>query len=199
MKQWTRTELGYLAYFRCTTCGGTGVRREIREDPVPCRCALRAMFRACYERFRVCHSRGKHKTPAAFDRAAAGKTNRGMWGRKEEEFIADFEVVSRRALDPWHYRLFRWYFLLGADWRMCSTRLGVDRGKVYHAVYRIEERLGYTFAALEPYPLYPPREYFSLHALEPVEASSAAAVREARKLDPVRALPVHRVPALRSA
>ena len=77
-------------------------------------------------------------------------------------------------LDPWHYRLFRWYFLLGADWRLCARRLGTDRGKVYHAVYRIEERLGFAFATLEPYALYPTREYFALHFSEPVSATPIA-------------------------
>lgn len=170
MKTWNRAELGYLAYLRCTTCCGTGVRRESKAELIPCRCALRAAFRSCYERFRLCDERGKYRTQAAFDRTPTGKTNRGTWGRKEEEFQADFVLTARRVLDPWHYRLFRWYFLLGADWRLCARRLGTDRGNVYHAVYRIEERLGYEFASMEPYSLYPPREYFALHFSEPVKA-----------------------------
>lgn len=163
MKEWRESELHYLAYVRCTSCKGTGVRRRVREELVPCRCALRAMFRACFERFRLCHERGKFKQPAAFDRTPSGKTNRGTWGRKEEEYLADFELVAKRTLDPWHYRLFRWYFLLGADWRLCAKRLRIDRGNLYHAVYRIEERLGFAFATIEPYALYPPRDYFALH------------------------------------
>jgi hypothetical protein len=58
------------------------------------------------------------------------------------------------------YRLFRFHFLLGADWKLCARRLGVDRGNFYHAVYRIEQKLGRTFRELQPYPLFPLDEYF---------------------------------------
>ena len=92
-----------------------------------------------------------------------------MWSRQEEEYMADFDLVARRHLDPPHYKIFRYYFLLGADWKLCSRKLGVERGRLYHAVYRIEERLGKAFSELEPYPLYPPREYFALHRREPVK------------------------------
>ena len=37
----------------------------------------------------------------------------------------------------------------------------MDRGAFFHAVYKIEERLGRTFAELRPYPLFPLHEYFS--------------------------------------
>jgi hypothetical protein len=36
----------------------------------------------------------------------------------------------------------------------------MDRGAFFHAVYRIEQRLGRVFAELEPYALYPLSEYF---------------------------------------
>ncbi len=79
-----------------------------------------------------------------------------------EEYIADFELVSRRHLDDFHHRIFRYHFLLGADWRLCGRRLAMGRGNFYHAVYRIEQHLGRIFYELEPYPLYPPRDYFAV-------------------------------------
>jgi hypothetical protein len=84
-----------------------------------------------------------------------------MWSLKEEEYMADFELVSRRHLDESNYKIFRYHFVLGAGWRLCCQRLGMARGNFYHAVYRIEEQLGKVFYELEPYPLYPPRGYFA--------------------------------------
>jgi hypothetical protein len=51
--------------------------------------------------------------------------------------------------------------LLGADWKLCSRKLGIDRGNFFHAVYRIEQKLGRVFRELEPYPLFPVDEYFN--------------------------------------
>ncbi|HUK14976.1 MAG TPA: hypothetical protein VLW65_01120 [Bryobacteraceae bacterium] len=83
-----------------------------------------------------------------------------MYGRKMEEYVADFSLVSRRALDDSEYRLFRFHYLLGADSRLCCRRFKMQQSGFYSAVYRIEKRLGRLFAELEPYPLYPLDEYF---------------------------------------
>jgi hypothetical protein len=106
-----------------------------------------------------------------FDRNPRGRSGRGSWGRKDEEYIADFELISRRTLDPFHHRIFRWYFVLGADWKLCSRRLGMDRGLFFHAIYRIEEKLGKAFYETEPYPLYPPNDYFVSRRLDIAELS----------------------------
>lgn len=58
------------------------------------------------------------------------------------------------------FRVFRYYFLLGADWKLCCRQLGMDRGNFFHAVYRIEQKLGRVFAELDPYGLDPVDEYF---------------------------------------
>ena len=74
--------------------------------------------------------------------------------------MADFSLVSRRALDGSEYRLFRFHYLLGANSRLCCRRFKLRQSSFYSAVYRIEKRLGRFFAELEPYPLYPLDEYF---------------------------------------
>ena len=74
--------------------------------------------------------------------------------------MADFCLVSRRMLDDEDHRLFRFYFLLGADWQLCARRLKMDRGNFFHAIYRIERTLGRAFSEIQPYPLYPLDEYF---------------------------------------
>jgi hypothetical protein len=75
--------------------------------------------------------------------------------------MADFCLVARRSLTEEEHRLFRFYFLLGADWNLCSRRLGMDRATFFHSVYRIEQKLGRVFRELEPYALFPVDEYFS--------------------------------------
>jgi hypothetical protein len=88
------------------------------------------------------------------------RTARLTWGRKDEEYMADFLLIAKRELSPAEHQLFRFHFLLGADWRLCSRKLKIDRGTFFHAVYRIEERLGRKFRELEPYSLFPLDEYF---------------------------------------
>ncbi len=90
----------------------------------------------------------------------AGREGRLTWGRKDEEYVADFCLVSRRALDELEYQVFRFHFLLGADWKLCTRRLNMDRGNFFHTVYRIEQKLGRVFRELEPYGLFPLNEYF---------------------------------------
>ena len=171
--EWNHSDLGLLAFESCTTCGGSGVRRQKRGRPIPCGCALRAIFRACHARFRDCVFRGKFRSRISFERTPSGRTNRGMWSRPEEEYMADFVLVSKRHLDEWHYRVYNYHFLLGADWRMCCKRLGLSRGNFYHAVYRIEEKLGQVFFELEPYALYPPRDYFVVRLPGPIKPCAA--------------------------
>ena len=100
--------------------------------------------------------------------------------------MADFCLVSRRVLDEAEYQVFRFYFLLGGDWRICCTRLRMDRGNFFHAVYRIQQKLGKAFAELEPYPLYPVSEYFggviNKDPFEPLPPLSAARSRKAPPL-----------------
>jgi hypothetical protein len=97
-----------------------------------------------------------------------------MYSRKKEEYTADFCLVSRRALDGFEQKVFRYHYLLGADWKLCARQLKVDRGTIYHVIYRIESRLGQVFAELKPYPLYPLDEYFGgLLRREPHVAATA--------------------------
>jgi hypothetical protein len=79
---------------------------------------------------------------------------------KDEEFVADFCLVSKRALEEPEYLLFKYHFLLGADWRLCCRRLGMDRGSFFHQLYRIEQKLGRVYRELRPHALFPLDEYF---------------------------------------
>jgi hypothetical protein len=120
---------------------------------------FRGVFRACWNRFRECAALGAFGSTVSLE-FCNGSEGRRSYSRKREEFMADFCLVSRRVLDEADHRLFRFHFLLGADWKMCCRRLKVDRGEFFHQLYRIEQKLGRTFAELEPYPLFPLDEYF---------------------------------------
>jgi len=161
--EWTRSETVALAKHSCTHCYGLGLRLGLRQKSNPCNCVLRAIFRACYARFRQCVAQEKYMSSVSLERIP-GREGKMTWGRKDEEYVADFCLVSRKALDDLEYGVFRFHFLLGADWRLCCRRLSIDRGHFFHFVYRIEQKLGRTFRELEPYGLYPIDEYFDSSA-----------------------------------
>jgi len=157
---WDRSQTIALAKTTCTYCHGYGMRPGRNDRETPCNCVFRAVFRACYRRFRECACKEKHLSRVQLE-FCGGKDNRMAYGRKVEEYMADFCLVSRRNLTPFEYDVFRFHFLLGADWKMCCWRLHIDRGTFFHAVYRIEQKLGRVFRELEPYSLFPLDEYFS--------------------------------------
>ena len=157
---WNRTEILALAKESCTQCQGYGLRRSSRKGPAsPCNCVLRGIFRACYARFRQCVAKQQHVSTVRLEQIG-GKDRRIIWGRKDEEYVADFCLVSRRVLDEEEHRIFKFHYLLGADWKLCCRRLNMDRGTFFHHVYRIQQKLGKVFRELEPYALYPLDEYF---------------------------------------
>jgi len=119
---------------------------------------------------------------------AGTRSRRAVWGRKEEEFIADFMLVAKRSLNRAEHQLFRIHFLLGADWHLCCRRMNVDKGSFFHAVYRIEQKLGRTFRELQPYPLYPLDEYFNGVTLEH-RAIRAREYRSQALRPPLRRMP----------
>jgi hypothetical protein len=107
---------------------------------------------------------------------AIGRQRNATWGRKDEEFMADFSLMAKRHLDETEYRIFRFHFILGADWRLCCRRLEMDRGSFFHAVYRIQQTLGRVFRETEPYGLFPVDEYFNGKARGDVDRKTATVI-----------------------
>lgn len=157
--EWTRSDTIALANNSCTQCHGLGLRLGRRERMHPCNCVLRAVFRACYARFCHCATKEKYMSRISLE-FVPGRERNFSWGRKDEEYMADFILVSRRALSESDFKLFKFHFLLGADWKLCCRRLNIDRGTFFHAVYRIQQELGRVFRELQPYSLFPLDEYF---------------------------------------
>ncbi len=180
--QWNRSNTIGLANESCTYCQGQGTRAVYKTKEAPCNCVFRAIFRACLNRFRDCAASGTHFGTVSWE-FCAGAGGRRMYSRKREEFMADFCLVSRRVLDESEQKIFRYYFLLGADWKLCCRQLKMDRGNFFHAIYRIERVLGRAFSELEPYALYPLDEYFGgTVRREPGRAGSVVPIQGSNRL-----------------
>lgn len=157
--EWNRSETIALAKVSCKDCLGFGMRQNQRRRAWPCDCVFRAIFRACYRRFRECVSKAARTSTITLE-WCGGSGGRRFYSRKVEEYVADFCLVSRRVLSESDYQIFKYHYLLGADWRLCCQRLQVDRGRFFHDLYRIQKVLGRTYRELKPYPLFPLDEYF---------------------------------------
>jgi hypothetical protein len=171
--EWKRGECLALARQGCTMCFGLGqaVQSRAGQNEV-CKCVLRAIFRACFARFRQCASKGKYLSRVSME-SNPGRQRKSGWGYRNEEYMADFILVARRTLSEASWRIFKYHFLLGADWKLCCRKLKIDRGAFFHEVYRIEERLGRAFRETQPYGLFPVDEYFGVVS-RPVARTSAA-------------------------
>ena len=121
-------------------------------------CVFRAIFRARYNRFRDCVANGAHASTVSLEFFRDKEAEDLI--REKEEYMADFYLVSRRELDALGFRVFRYHFLLGADWKLCCRQLGMDRGNFLSC--RIPERAKARarFRRTGPYGLYPVDEYF---------------------------------------
>jgi hypothetical protein len=160
-QRWTRSDTLALALDSCTTCRGVGICVNARGKMRPCNCVLRTIFRVCYKRFVHEHTREKMLAGTRSDLSRINGAHSYNFCRPSEEFIADFYLVSKRTLSAEEWALFKYHFLLGADWKACCKRLKLDRGEFFHAVYRIEQKLGRKFKELEPYALFPLDTYFT--------------------------------------
>jgi hypothetical protein len=159
--EWGHSEVLALAKESCTQCQGSGLRTSSKQGTnSPCNCVFRAIFRACYRKFRHLAQQEKHISRVRLELVINGKEHRQTWGMKDEEYMADFLLVTRRTLDETEYKLFNYHYLLGADWKLCCRRLKMERGDFFHEVYRIQRKLGRVYRELEPYSLFPLDEYF---------------------------------------
>jgi hypothetical protein len=178
--EWTRSDTLALAAPQCSYCQGLGLKDGLDNRLEPCNCVLRCIFRACYSHFRHCVAQDRHLSVSRLE-LVNGSASHYNWGRKDEEYIADFCIVTKRTLSEVEYRVFKYHCLLGADWRLCCRKLNTDRGTFFHVLYRIESKLGRMFRELKPYGLYPLAEYFDNARREAVCAS-----RRIFKVRPIR-------------
>jgi hypothetical protein len=159
--EWNRSATLALSAEKCVHCRGGGLRPKERGDAAPCNCVLRSIFRICFERFVQCANKDLYQSRVSLENGATRDPN-GNWSRKNEEYVADFELIVRHTLSAEEYKLYRYHFVLGADWKLCVRKLKVEKGLFFHCVYRIQQKLGRAFCETSPYPLYPVRDYFNL-------------------------------------
>lgn len=158
-----------MAQQSCSFCYGLGMREGRSGKCLPCNCVFRSIFRAVYGRFRQCAEKEKSVSRISLE-SNPGRNRKYTWALKNEEFMADFTLVSRRVLadDPVSLDIFKWHFLLGGDWMLCCAKLGLDRGAFFHEVYRMQQRLGRAFRELAPHALFPLDQYFNSSAGRPI-------------------------------
>lgn len=167
-KKWTHNETLALAVQKCSICFGLGVKNGRGYSKLPCPCVYRSIFRACYRRYLQCQDAEQHISKVTFDVQSLSKfgsssvKNSRTWGYKNNEFVADFQMISKRILGAHsqQYRLFKWHFIQGQDWKVCTVRESMTRGEFFTEVYLIERDLGKAFKETEPYALFPLDEYF---------------------------------------
>jgi hypothetical protein len=157
---WNHSNTFAMAKTGCVHCNGLGMREVRGEKEVPCNCVLRSVFRACYARFKSCVVSQGHPGRVSLESYGKGRDSHKSYGRKNEEYMADFCIITRRTLNPFDYKVFKFHYLLGEDWKLCCRQVNMDRGNFFHAIYTIEQKLGRVFATLRPYGLYPLGEYF---------------------------------------
>ena len=104
--EWTRSETIGLAAVKCAFCRGLGMKAGRGGAQEACDCVFRAIFRACYARFRQCAEREKTLSRVTLDCGPKG-CGRVTWSRKDEEYMADFYLVTRRSLTAEEWRLDR--------------------------------------------------------------------------------------------
>jgi hypothetical protein len=140
----------------CAVCHGEGWITWVRK-PHACDCVYRAVFRLCLERH--------HRIGREFNtcRPAITKVRGGglVAGYPSAEYRADFELLCRRVLDPWHRKLWRLYHMEEREFTECLAPLQTNRGAFFHGAYRVERRVGRALLEMEPYPLYPFYLYFA--------------------------------------
>jgi hypothetical protein len=152
MLDWSRLTLA-IANPTCATCAGSGTRRAAGD---PCSCVLRAIFRIVHGRARaIAYEGGRLNAPRC--------SPSHSYGRPGEEFRADFQLVSTRALadHPLEAAVFQRHYIDGHEWRESCRLIRCAKGEFFHAVYRLQQLLGRAFAETLPYALYPVAEYFA--------------------------------------
>ncbi len=160
-RPWTRSDTLALADQACTFCYGLGMRPSRGSRDEPCNCVFRAIFRICYARFRKIGEAEQHvaRIDLLKNRGAKGRVS---YSWPKIEYLADFCAIARRTLGEKSLggQIFRYHFLLGADYKLCTRKLGCNRGEFFHEVYRVQQRLGRAFRDTEPYGIFPLDEYF---------------------------------------
>lgn len=178
-----------MASASCVFCRGLGLRKTERKgEEKPCGCVFRAIFKACFQRYRYCLDNTGRLRPMVLEMIPGPKGLR-FYGRKNEEFIADFDLISKRVLSELEQGVLEWYFRRGQDWKVCTEKLGINRAKLFYTVYAVQEKLGKAFRETAPYALFPLDEYFQSQSNERLAKRAVRPAAPAAEKGKVLAMP----------
>jgi hypothetical protein len=91
----------------------------------------------------------------------ADKDRRLTWVRKDEDYVAEFCLISGRTLDEFEIQHLSLSLPTWSRLERGCRQLKIDRGTFFHPVYRIQQKkLGRVFRELKLYGPYPLDEYF---------------------------------------
>ena len=120
-----------LAQIGCKGCGGCG---ETPGTNQACSCVLRAIGAVCLERYR-------RTGPSA--RSCGHVTRSGiLYSFPNCDFRVDVGMAARRALTGRDLVTFRRYWEYAQPYKVILAETGASHGDFWHAVYRIETRIG---------------------------------------------------------
>jgi len=161
---WNRSEVIALSSLKCACCSGAGLTTTGAVD-APCDCVTRSIFRACFNRFKDCVRKDKGASTVKLERLGmgTGRSSHMSYGRKTEEYIADFYLLCQRTLTEAEWGIFRFHYLLGADASLMTRRCHMTRAAFETMTRAMEAKLGRVFRETEPFALYPLDEYFSVN------------------------------------
>lgn len=141
----------------CAYCHGFGRRQTRYWKMVICNCVFRAMFRECMDHYRVSQA-NTNQTGSVQLLFSPAKVSALTYCNKNAEYLADIEIRAKRVLDAVELRCFTLHFLGGLDWRGCTVLMRMSRGNFFHAIYRIEQKLGKSFGECG---IWPTQKYFN--------------------------------------
>lgn len=144
---------GVLADPHCRHCAGGGIRTTlVRLKQEICPCVYRAIARRCaleYERILA--------IPQPVPRRLRGGT---FFDWPRHEWAADFWMIicrtleNRREMDVWYKMR-----ILHLPWTQVAQQVGLDRGTLFHCLYRADQKIGEAVCWLKPHALWTPRMY----------------------------------------
>ena len=85
-----------------------------------------------------------------------------MFSRKNEEFVADFIGIARRALGPdtYEFKLFSFHILLGAADSLMCRQTGLDKRAWGRLKEQIIHVVALAYRDIQPFALFPVPDYF---------------------------------------
>lgn len=137
-----------LSRYQCAICNGTGLTGSAQQ--LTCGCVNRGAF--CSVVRRVVAIRASE---FGYPGPRRGARN---WSWPRLELCADVERIARKHLTPVEWKVFRLNSLEGWDWHTGVRQTGLNKGDYFHAIYRIQAKLGAAFSAAG---LCPVDEYLS--------------------------------------